>query len=425
MDYHHCLSRDSPIRANTEEDFLEVLVLTPEWLPVYGGIGNYVLQLAKEMPREIHLNIVTPRRNANEEVSSSQTLETEDQLRDNVNVRFIGSAKDAFYHNFSFQVNCARRVPKMVRDLGIEIVHSQSTMPDFLISPRKLGVPIVTTIHTTIEGHVGSLRTSGIEPSEMNSPERFAVALGPVLKILENRYYTDHRHYLTVSKWACNDVVTKKGVSESRIRVVYIGVDSERYNPSRRQNAAATFPQLADIDAPKVLYLSRMATRKGLHHLLKAIPKVLQKTDAHFVFGGAGERPSFDIPESNYTYLGYVPRNNLPGLYAISDIFTLPSLYENFPAVLLEAMSSGCAAVATKICGIPEMITDGEEGILIPPGDVDAIADSITRLVDDNKLRRTMGTRARNTVIQRFNWRDTATRTARYFEEILDGRLHR
>jgi glycosyltransferase involved in cell wall biosynthesis len=153
--------------------------------------------------------------------------------------------------------------------------------------------------------------------------------------------------------------------------------------------------------------------------LMRAIPKVLSRTDTHFIFAGAGKKPEFTIPQRSFTFLGHVAGDVPPFLYALSDIFVLPSLYENFPACILEAMASQCAVVSTRVGGIPEMIEDGADGVLISANDSEALADSLTSLAEDKRLRADMGRRARESVIRRYNWKEAASRTLEFYEEVV------
>lgn len=395
-------------------------MLTPEFLPVYGGVGNYVLQIASNFPEDISVHIVTPRHRKLAGHETDHAFDTGEDLPQNVKVSYLGTASDTFFKNFSFQLNCSQFVPDIVRKERVDIVHSQSAMPDFLIPPKRLHIPVVTTMHTTVQGHAEALRDAAASLTRLSASERFVLLLGPVLGQLESRYYTNQRYYITVSQWAKRMMIDTQGIDASRIRVINIGVDGATFNPSRAEGARDRFPRLSEVEAPKILYLSRMAARKGIDVLVKAIPRVLAKTDAHFIFAGSGNKPLFDIPERNHTYVGYVPRDALPYLYALSDVFVLPSLYENFPACLLEAMASQCAVVSTRVGGIPEMIEDGRNGTLIPAGDVDALTDALTELIENRDLRKALGRAARASVVERFSWKEAARRTAEYYKEAME-----
>ncbi|MGZ7179263.1 MAG: glycosyltransferase family 4 protein, partial [Halobacteriota archaeon] len=125
---------------------MNVLMLTSEVYPNWGGIGTYVMELVRNL-EDATIHVVTPKRtqlggktfNSNEE---------RDKLPENVSIHYLGTAEDTFKHYLSFQLACRRSVPALINKYDIDIIHSQNTMPDLFCSPHKLGVPIVTTIHT-------------------------------------------------------------------------------------------------------------------------------------------------------------------------------------------------------------------------------------------------------------------------------------
>lgn len=400
-------------------------MLTPELWPVYGGIGNYVLQVIRNMPKDVEIEIVAPGIPGGPSGEDSAARDLTSFLPTNTMITYLGGELNSISRRAAFQLMCKDYVESAVRKERFEVVHSANSVPDWLVNPRKLNVPLVSTVHTTIQGHYEALRTMGEKPSELATSERLVFLLGPVFSLAERTYYTNKRNYVTVSEWAKRQMAKEKHINASRIRVVQIGVDTDVFNPEKKGHAREFYPSLMDIDQPKVLFLSRMATRKGIGLLLKAIPRILEKVDAHFVFAGAGKKPDFSIPNSNYTYLGHVAFDRPPYLYALSDIFVLPSLFENFPACILEAMASECAVVATRICGIPEMIRHEENGLMIPPNSVDDIAGAVVRLIDEDDLRKRINKRARMDVVDKFSWQTTASNTKQYYEDLIESQKRR
>ena len=101
------------------------------------------------------------------------------------------------------------------------------------------------------------------------------------------------------------------------------------------------------------------------------------------------------IPERNYNFVGYIPDfEDLPGLYSIASVFAAPTLYENFPFRVLENMSCQKPVVASNIVGIPEMIKDGVDGLLVPPSDPKALAEKIVEVINDDGLANKLGQNA-------------------------------
>lgn len=397
---------------------LRVLVLTPEFVPISGGVGAYVLEICRRMTAEVELHIITPMPSRGLQDTDREII---NDLPPHVRVRYIGSTNDAFFGTFPFQMNCGINLRDLARQLDIDLIHSQSSMPDFFLPPGKTGIPTVTTIHTTLEGHIKALRNSQETFAMLSRPEKFSMILEPVLNQLENYYYSSSRRYITVSEWGLREFSQEKSIPAHLIRVVHNGVDTSVFSPRRDVEQWNELDNATDSAVPIILYLSRLVTRKGIGVLAKAIPKVLKEVDCHFVIGGSGRLPEMSVDSNCLTNLGYVPSDKIPLLYAKSDIFILPSFYENFPISVLEAMASECAVIATDVCGIPEMIEDETDGLLTKPGDVEGTAQAIIRLVEDSGKRRSLGNQARRKVCSKFSWDDTVDKTVRYYREIVHG----
>lgn len=148
---------------------------------------------------------------------------------------------------------------------------------------------------------------------------------------------------------------------------------------------------------PRVVMISRLAGGKGFDVLLDAIESI---DDDELSVCLVGDGPLYDSVRksvarrglSDCVYLtGY--RNDIPRVLAASDILVLPSFREGTPRVITEAMASGIPIIATDIAGIPEQVNEGESGYLIPPGDPEALADRLNRLLSNPELRMKMGKR--------------------------------
>lgn len=401
---------------------MNILMLTTEFLPTFGGISTYVVELCKRMPSDINAHVVTPKPLLNHRAGITSGAPSETAFPSNVTVHHLGERRSAFFGTFPFQINCKTHLRRILREYDVDLIHSQSSMPDFLVSSSKVGVPIITTIHTTIEGHTDALKQSHEGFLELNAQERFAAAFAPALRVLENTYYRSKRKYLTVSEWGRREIVRQKGIDEKRIRVAYNGVDTNVYRPDFLDGLWEPLKFIDSSDRPTVLFLSRLATRKGIHVLAEAIPKVLRRVDCQFIIAGMGKPPQIRADKDRVMFLGYVPTERMPELYARADIYVLPSFYENFPISILEAMASECAVVATDVCGIPEMIEHGADGLLIRPGDANRLADTIETLVRDRDLRDSYGKMARRKVRDKFNWDRAIAITSEYYRDVASGK---
>ncbi|MDJ0868583.1 MAG: glycosyltransferase family 4 protein [Myxococcota bacterium] len=149
----------------------------------------------------------------------------------------------------------------------------------------------------------------------------------------------------------------------------------------------------------RVLYVGWLLEAKGVGELLEASRRF---PDVRFTLVGPTHprfaeriRPLIEAVRDHVEVLPVRPREEILELYRDADIFVLPTYREGFPNVVLEAMAAGLPVIATPVGAIPDAIRHGEEGLLVPPRDREALAEALKRLIDDPELRCRMGARAR------------------------------
>ncbi len=171
----------------------------------------------------------------------------------------------------------------------------------------------------------------------------------------------------------------------------------------------------------RMLAASRLFHRKGIQFFLEALGD-LPLDDWEIVVAGDGPMLSELQAQARRLNLpvrfpGFVKGDELRHLYESSEIFVFPSLRDNFPVVLLEAMSAGCAVVTSDISGMPEVL--GDTGLLVPPGDINALREAVRRLMDDPELRQECGQRARQR-INLFSWERILNEHLLLYQRVLD-----
>jgi glycosyltransferase involved in cell wall biosynthesis len=213
-----------------------------------------------------------------------------------------------------------------------------------------------------------------------------------------------------------------------RSRVIFGGADPTRFRP--------------DASEPRsgVLFLGRLTPHKGIDRLIQALP-----AGAGLMVAGSGGHDA-EWPERGYvdrlhelaatspgrvTFTGPVDDQDLPALLRRAAVLALPSVdvtcYGRAVAIsellglsVLEAMASGTPVVASKIGGVPEVVSDGETGFLVAPGDVAALSDRLATLLANRSLRERMGEHARALVCERFTWESCAQRCLDAYHEALE-----
>ncbi|MGO9759952.1 MAG: glycosyltransferase family 4 protein [Solirubrobacteraceae bacterium] len=208
----------------------------------------------------------------------------------------------------------------------------------------------------------------------------------------------------------------------SRLRVIHVGIPLEQFTRSDNGRSASAYPT--------ILFIGRQVPEKGQAVLLEAAA-MLAERGHKFNLTLAGEGPSRRALEHMADSLGLASQVSFPGavgqdeicdLYSDASVFCLPSFAEGVPGVLMEAMAMELPVVSTRITGIPELIDDGDNGLLVAPGRADELADALERLLVDRSMRREMGSRARAKIVREFNTESSAAQLYELFVEQLAGR---
>ena len=397
-------------------------MLAPEFLPVWGGVGTYIVELVRHLPKDVKIHVVTPMRECiGKEKISSKDYNFSQYFGKNVSIHFISDAKDTFLYNAKFQYRCLTEVPKIVKEYDIDLIHSHTAhMPDLLLQFKRIKTPVITTIHTTIRGQRAGTKHSGMGFSSLEFSEKLTYLGYPFLSFAETLYFSSKRYYITVSNWMKKQIAEQfPRLRDSNISVIHNSVDTEWFSPGKKESPR-------DV----ILFTGRLISAKGIRQIVEAMPKVIKKfPDVLFVFIGAGNSLPYiiklkekGIPEKNYVFMGYLKEaSDLVHFYRGSCIYLAPTMYENLPIRVLEAMSCGTPVIASSVCAIPEVIQSGFNGMLINPGSVAELSDAICLLLSNPDLRKKLGENARNTILANFSWKVNASKTLNVYHQIADG----
>jgi phosphatidylinositol alpha-1,6-mannosyltransferase len=222
--------------------------------------------------------------------------------------------------------------------------------------------------------------------------------------------------------------ISKRGVSNryDRMRRIPPGVDTDSFRPDKAD------PELrkrygAGEDDKVLLYVGRLAARKGVDALLDVFAKVVGEYP-ECVLVIVGDGPNREALQSQARQLGVadrvtfaleVPFPVLQGLYATADLYVMHSLWEGWGLIFAEAMASGTPCVTTDVGGVPEMIRDGVDGYVVKLHEKDRMAGRIVRLLRDEELRAGMSRRCHRRMLDMFSWNVIAADTERLYREVL------
>jgi glycosyltransferase involved in cell wall biosynthesis len=216
-------------------------------------------------------------------------------------------------------------------------------------------------------------------------------------KILKEAVFAASRlEVVTPSRWLA-DLTRYSMLGRKKVHVVYNGIDLGRFCPSPAVKSHAR-----EGRAPKLLFVAGPNDpTKGLSELLQAFPLVRQRFPS-LSLRVVGDPPPGVGEKEGVELAGRISRERMAEEYHGCDLFVLPTLADNTPVTLMEAMGSGLAVVATRVGGIPELVSEGVTGKLVARGDVPALARAIQELVEDPAGRDRMGIQARAAAEARF-----------------------
>jgi phosphatidylinositol alpha-mannosyltransferase len=374
------------IRAG-QEGSLKIGLVSPYDFPYPGGVTQHVLHLQREFARLGHdVRIIAP--------SSDRRLEREmdDVYRVGRVTRVRGNGSIA---RITLSMRLSHRVRDILRNERFDVVHAHEPLMPAL-PPTILRYSDALNIGT-FHAHRGSY---------------YGYFYGrPVLK----RVFANLDGRIAVSRAA------KKFVQQyfqSRYTIIPNGVDFERFS------MAKPLPELMD-GRPNILFVGRPEKRKGLGYLIRAYPQIKNAfPEARIVVAGAGdwERDRYHAFAESHglediVFLGYQPDEVLPSLYKSANVFCSPAIGgESFGIVLLEAMAAGVPVVASDIEGYRDVVTNGKQGVLVPPRNEDKLAEAICGLLQNHQLGAEMGA-AGSVWATHFAWPQVAQRILSFYAD--------
>jgi glycogen synthase len=395
-----------------------VLILSWEYPPVIeGGLARHVRKLSEELVAQgVTVDVLT---RGGEAHGASQGTTFEEQR--GVSVHRV--CEPSWPRDLDRFLEWVRRMNEdmLARGLALaeegpyELIHGH----DWLVAhacatlAERLGVPYLTTIHATEHGrHQGWVDKP--PQSHIHGIERWMA----------------HRadSVITCSHYMRGHVADVFDLDEARITVIPNGIDPRDLRPV--DDLRSLRLKFAQPEEKLVLLVGRLVYEKGFQLALDALPEVIAKVPGvRFLVAGSGTHEG-ELKaqarrlglEGHGVFLGWIGDDALHSLYRIADLCVVPSLYEPFGLVALEAMASGCACIVADTGGLREVVPAGERvGLRFNGGDAEHLGVMIERLLVDCELRDRLVAEAQEHVLS-FDWADVAQRTAGVYRELVGGR---
>jgi glycosyltransferase involved in cell wall biosynthesis len=379
---------------------MRVCLLTSVPLPPGEGLGFHVWNLAHQLHvRGHHVGIIT----------RGQAGPTIEERKDGITIWRVPFAPVYPFHVHLHGVFVNRLLHQI--EGQFDVLNAHTPLPP-AVDTR---LPMVTTVHSPMKADTAATHGSDLRTLALRLQT-------PVSARIESALFRRSQKITAVAHWVA-EALQLYGVEPAQVTITGNGVEPGFLELSANGNRE-----------PIVLYVGRFEASKGLLDLLQAARIVLDRHRGpapRFVLVGSG--PLLGTVREMVSQNGLAGQVELKGqigvdrrpelmeLYRMAQLFVLPSHHEGMPTVLLEAMASGLPAVSTAVGGALELIADGENGLLVPPHEPEALASALLSLLADAGLRSDVGRNARTTVQQRYSWAAVAERYLACYEQAVES----
>lgn len=371
---------------------MNICMLAPENSPSWGGVGSYTYDLVKHLPSDVDVHILTIGRDVKESYK--------DIFDDNIKVHEIVTVNpnDTFFYNLKFQLAVLRNLKQFKKVHNYDVIHSHSGHLPHLFSQFQNIAPTVVTVHATVKGLKNTINKYDFKADRTESYMNF---FSKGIELFEKIGFKKADRLLPVSHFTLKQINEDYGVNTgNKTQVLHTAVDINQFIPTNNGIS----------ERPVILFAGRLYAIKGVETFLNAMEIITKKYFVKALLVGRGNseyvinRLSSMMPSSDFSINGLVNHSEMPDIYNKSDILVVPSIYENCPITILEAMSSGKIVVASRVGGIPEIIIDGYNGFLFESGNFTELAEILISIfegtVDISKIQNN----ARKTIIRDYNW---------------------
>src|SRR4051794_4083756 len=392
---------------------MKVLMVSWEYPPVViGGLGRHVYQLATALAADGHEVVVLSRRPTGTDPSTHPSTD-----EDAEGVRVVAAAQDP--HEFDFSTDMMAWTlamgHSMVRSgLGLKSRGRLSAKPwrpdvvhahDWLVAHPAIAlaehfdVPLVSTIHATEAGrHSGWV--AGRISRQVHAVEGWLVRESDSL--------------ITCSASMSDEIAELFGPGLAETRVIRNGIDAALWPFARRQQRTGP---------AQLMYLGRLEYEKGIHDAIAALPRIRRThPGTTLMIAGDGTQLGWLVEQARKhkvlkatAFVGRLDHEELVQLLHAADAAVLPSHYEPFGIVALEAAATGIPLVTSNVGGLGEAVINGQTGMSYDPGDVAGLATAVRAVIDDPKAAQQRAIAARKRLTSDFDWHTVADETAQVY----------
>jgi glycosyltransferase involved in cell wall biosynthesis len=327
-------------------------------------------------------------------------------------LKALGVAVDLLPIPYLRDLTALPRLFHYLRETQADLVHTQLEFANILgnLAARVARIPSVCTVHTIPSQEDMRTKTRLHQDVEFFCLRNFC---DMVISVSDEA----QRFHMDVGRMAARKTTT-----------IYNGIDLARFSAEAQQADPQSVRREFGIPAASPLLITVAVLRelKGIQFMIRAMPGILvERPDVYYLIVGSGDHQARLAEEVQKQGVGdrvifAGARKDIPALLSAADLFVLPTLTEALPTVLAEAMAVRLPILASRVGGVPEMVTDGVNGRLLPPGDPSHLAAACLEMLEFPAERAALGARGRAVVEQKFDVRVQAEQLQNLYRRLLD-----
>ena len=389
---------------------LSVMMLSWEFPPrVIGGISPHVFFLSKSLAQNgVKVYVVTcdfPGAPAHEVIDGVEVYRVDSYKNPSPDF-----ATWVYLMNLNMQKEAANLVKKLPN--GVDVFHAH----DWLVATSGIGLkhvfrkPLLVTMHSTEVGRRDGIHTS------------------------TEKMIAETEAWLTYEAWkiiCCSDYMVSHvrwafGLPADKLVMVPNGVNREVYSAIEKEDLTTFRRRWALPEEKIVLFVGRLVYEKGIHVLVNAVPKVLEKVNAKFIIVGSGYMKEQVLTivrsmkmEHKVLFAGFADDATLLRLQKCADVSVVPSLFEPFGIVALEAMAARSPVVVSDTGGLSEIVDHDWSGVKVYPNNPESLAWGIVKVLTDDKYRNHLVDNAYRKILDKYDWDKIAQQTRTIYEGVL------
>jgi glycosyltransferase involved in cell wall biosynthesis len=403
---------------------LRIALLSYRSKPHSGGQGVYVRHLTRELAaRGHHVEIFSgqPYPELDDgpvlrEVPSLDLYRDDDPFRtprreelrdwaDALEVAMMWGG--AFPEPLTFSIRAVRAL--RARPGDFDIVHDNQGLGYGMLGVRRLGVPLVTSVHhpITVDRRLDLAGRNWLE--RLNKGRWYGFVR------MQGRVARRAGPLITVSASSKNDICHDFRINPEKVHIIPLGVDTRLFRPQQDQ------PR---VPGRIVTVTSADSALKGLSTLLRAVAKLVTERDAHLIVIGTPSAATREQVKQlalgdRVTFASGLPDVEYARVLASAEVAVIPSMYEGFSLPAVEHMASGTPLIASRAGALPEVT--GDAALLVPPGDPEELSTALRGLLADESSRRLLAARGLSRVQKRFAWPAVAAATEALYRKVING----